>query len=124
MRPKFLSAAVGHALHRVGVGDVREPRQRLAARRLDLLDHGCRPRPCCARTLTTTAAPADGQRQRHRAADVAARAGDDGDAAAEFLIAHCLIPVVGPIDSVLQTVRSGASVQRLSPLAPHRSQPP
>ena len=40
------------------------------------------------RTLTTTAAPRRRELQRHGAPDAAAGAGDDGDAACEFLVSH------------------------------------
>ena len=73
----------------VPVGDVVGVRDGLAARGDDLVDHlaagparRCRSRPSrpTPRSLTTTFAPWRGELQRVRAADAAARAGDDDDA--------------------------------------------
>ena len=84
MRPNCCAAGVRHRLHRVGVGDVADMDQRLAACGLDLArDDSASAR--LLRALTTMDAPPSAKRQRDRAADIAARAGDDGDLAIEFL---------------------------------------
>ena len=80
-RAELLHGRIRHRLHRYGVGDVADMDQCLAAGSLDLARDRFRLGAVAARVhddgRTTLR-----QRQRDCAADVAARAGDDGDLAA------------------------------------------
>ena len=75
---ELFDGRIRHCLHRYGVGDVADMDQRLAAGSLDLPRDGVRLGAVAAR-VHHDRRPALRERQRDRAADIAARAGDDGD---------------------------------------------
>ena len=85
----MLDRRIRHRLHRRGIGDVADMDQRLAARRLDLARDGLGLGAVAAR-IDHDGRAALRQRQRDRAADIAPRAGDDGDLAGEFVVRHVL----------------------------------
>ena len=96
MRPKLLHRRLRHRLHGLGVGDVADMDQRLAASGLDLARDRFRLGAVAAR-IDEDGRAAFRQRQRDRAADVAPRAGDDGDLAVEFVVArHSILSIVMP----------------------------
>ena len=81
---EMLFRGLRHRLHGRGVGDIADMDQRLAALGRDL----ARNRICfgaIAARIDQNGSAALRQRQRDGTADVAPRAGDDGDLAAEFV---------------------------------------
>ena len=85
MRPNCFDGRVRHRLHRLGIGDVADMDHRLAAGGFDLARDGFRLGAIAAR-VDHDGGAAVGQRQRDRAADVTAGAGDDGDLAESSLV--------------------------------------
>ena len=75
----------------IGVGDVADMNQRLAAGSLDLARDGFRLGAVAAR-VDHDGRTALRQRQRNRAADIAARAGDDGDLAVSSSLVMSALP--------------------------------
>ena len=84
---EFLQRGVGHRVDRLGVDHVGERGHRLAALAFDLLDDALG-LGAVAPHVDHHGAAAGGKLQRHGAADAAAGAGDDGDAALQFLVWH------------------------------------
>ena len=83
---KVLERRVSHRLHGCGIGDIADMNQCLAAPPLDIAGDGFSLATVAAR-IDQNGGTAVRQRQRDRAADIAAGAGDDGGLATEFVVA-------------------------------------